>query len=338
MISLALIGLGNMGKLHLKNIIKLKSYKICELSCVCDKDKLLTDKISGELNVKGYYCVEDMLKDCEFDAAIIAVTSSEHFKVAKILIDNYKPVLIEKPVVVSSREAEELHNLSVKNHILVSAGYTEVYNSVTTGIKNYLNKYKSFKYIDFYRIGQKSKRNDTKDIDVIQDLMTHDLAVLSQITDLNKIISVQGNLSSCNNKSKMYDFSNISLFFENGVTARFLCDRSSSIKIRKFSISNDEMYGEFDFMNQIANIMKKGSIDAYGENIWYSQNYDTVKIKYSNNPLNDEITDFVLAIQNNEATRVSQRWYQITNMIENIRDIVYKQNDELNKAASSNNM
>jgi Predicted dehydrogenases and related proteins len=297
MIQLALIGLGNMGKLHLNNLIKLNLNKICKLGCICDIDKDLTDKISNRINVKGYYCVEDMIKDYKFDAAIISITSSEHFKVAKLLIEHDKPILIEKPVVISIDEAEELYRVSHEKNILVSPGYTEVYNSVTTGIKNYLKNCRNFNYIDFYRIGQKGKRNNTKDIDVIQDLMTHDLAVLSQIIDLNKIKSIQGNVSSYNDKSKKYDLSNVSLFFENRSIARFLCDRSSSVKIRKFNISNDEMYGEFDFMDQTANIMKKGSIDAFGKDIWYSKNYDAVKIRYSNNPLYDEIKDFILSVE-----------------------------------------
>lgn len=325
MLRIALVGLGNMGRLHLNNIIKLNSNKFCILNCICDKNKTLTDKISNEIKVKGYYDVKSMIEDNKFDVAIIATTSSEHFKIAKLLIENNKPVLIEKPVVVSSYEAEELYKISKEKGVLISPGYTEVYNSVTTGIKNYLKDYMCFNYIDFYRIGQKSKKNDEKDIDVIQDLMTHDLAVLLEIIDLKTIKNIYGNLSSYNDKSKTYDFSNINLVFQNGSTARFLCDRGGTIKIRKFNISNDEMYGEFDFMNQTANIMKRGSLDAFGENIWYSQNYDAVKIRYSNNPLYDEIKDFILAVENKRDTKASKKWFELTNIIEDIRKLIYKQ-------------
>lgn len=324
MIRIALIGLGNMGKLHLKNILKLESEKICKLTCICDNNKEVTDEFVKKLKVNAYYSVEDMIKDDKFDAAIIATTSSEHFFIAKLLINNNKPVLIEKPIVVSLSQAEELYKLSKEKKVLISAGYTEVYNSTTIGVKKYLNDHKGFSIIDFYRIGQKSKRNDTKDIDVIQDLMTHDLAVLSEIIDLNKIVDIQGNISSYNKNSNKYDISNISVMFDNGSIARFLCDRGGSIKIRKFNISNDEVFGEFDFMNQTANIMKKGNIEAFGENIWYSQNYDMIKIRYSNNPLYDEILDFILAVKNNTETKVSKKWFDITETIERIRNTVEK--------------
>lgn len=324
MLKIALIGLGNMGKLHLKNILKLESNKLCTLSCICDKNRELTDRISSEINVKGYYSAKNMLNGSEFDAAIVAVNSSEHLKVAKVLLNGCKPILIEKPVVISMSEAEELYKISQAKNVLVSPGYTEVYNSVTTGIENYLNEHKHFHYIDFYRIGQKSKRNDTKDIDVIQDLMTHDLAVVSQIIDLKTISTVGGNLSSYNEKSKMYDLANVSLSFDNGAIVRFLCDRGSSAKIRKFNISSDDIYGEFDFMDQTASIMKKGNIEAFGENIWYFQKYDAVKVRYANNPLYDEIKDFILAVQNSKKTKVSENWFYITKTIESIRKTLYK--------------
>lgn len=323
MLKIVLIGLGNMGKLHLKNIKNLQNEGICKLVCVCDKDKVITKKISTDLGIDGCYSVEEMLESIQFDVAIIAITSSEHFKVAKILIENNKPLLIEKPVVTTIEHAQELFELSNKKNILVSPGYTEVYNSVVNGIKSYFDKGQSLNYIDFYRIGQKSTRNDIKDIDTIQDLMTHDLAVLSQFINIDNIKNISGNTSSYNKKSNMYDLSNVNLYFENGLTARFLCDRESSVKIRKFNVSTEEMYAEFNYMDQTANIMTKGNINAFGNNIWYSQNYDAIKIRYSNNPLYDELKDFILSVQNQKETIVSEQWFKITKTIEIIRNSVY---------------
>lgn len=323
MIRIALIGLGNMGKLHLKNIIQLENDNLCKLTCVCDKDKAMTHKYAKELQVNGYYKIEDMIEENKFDAAIVSLSSINHFYVAKLLIENNKPILVEKPVVVSLDEAKELYTLSNQRNILLSAGFTEVYNSVTTGVKNYLKDDSYFDYIDFHRIGQKTKRNELKDIDVIQDLMTHDLAVLSEIIDITKIKEIFGTVSAYNDFSKTYDLANVSLIFENGIMARFLVDRSSTVKIRKFNLSKEAMYGEFDFMDQTANIMKKGTLEAFGDNIWYSQNFDCARIRYSNNPLFDEIKDFILAVQNERDTKTSSKWFEITKGIERIRQTVY---------------
>lgn len=324
MIRLALVGLGNMGKLHLKNIKKLENDTLCKLTCICDIDKNLTDYYKKHLKVKGYYNIEKMIEENNFDAAIVAITSVNHFHVSKLLIENKKPVLIEKPVVVSIKEAEELYRISKEKNTFISAGFTEVYNSVSTGIKNYLENNTCFNYIDFYRIGQKTKRNDTKDIDAIQDLMTHDLAVLSEIIDINTLKDVYGTVSCYNEYSKKYDLANVNLIFNNGIIARFLVDRSSSVKIRKFNLSKEDMYGEFNFMDQTTKIMKKGSIEAFGDNIWYSQNFDCAKIRYSNNPLMDEIKDFIFAVQNKSETKTSQSWFNITKTIEYIREVLYK--------------
>lgn len=336
MIKLALVGIGSMGKLHLKNIKELEKYNLCKLTCICDINKDLTDNYANDLQIKGYYNIEKMIEENIFDAAIVAVTSVNHFSVSKLLLQNDKPVLIEKPVVISIKEAEELQRISEQKNILISAGFTEVYNSVTTGVKNYLKDDGYLNYIDFFRIGQKTKKNDTKDIDVIQDLLTHDLAVLSELIDITAIREVCGKLSCYNKYSNKYDLANVNIVFDNEIIARFLVDRSSSVKIRKFNISSDDMYGEFNFMDQTANIMKKGTIEAFGDNIWYSQNFDCANIRYSNNPLMDEIKDFIIAVQNKVDTKTSKKWFQITKSIENIRRILYSNEECLEEVSITN--
>lgn len=320
MIRLALIGLGNMGGKHLKNIQQLESYGKCKLTCICDIDKEKIDKINEKLNVNSYYDVESMIEDNCFDAAIIAITSINHFDVAKLLIENTKPVLIEKPVTVTLEEADELYSLAKKNNVLISAGYTEVYNSVTDGFKECMQKDNNFNYIDFYRIGLYSKKNDKKDIDVIQDLLTHDLAVLSEVVDLDEVKDINGNAFNYNEVSGKYDSVNVTLLFKNGNIARFIMDRCSSIKERKFNISKKDMFGTFDYMDQTAYIREKGTIKAFGNNIWYSENYDTAQIRYSNNPLFEEIKDFLSAIESGTQTKVSKNWYKITKVVEMIRN------------------
>ena len=64
-------------------------------------------------------------------------------------------------------------------------------------------------------------------------------------------------------------------------------------------------------------------MDAFGENIWYSQKYDTVQVRYANNPLLDEIKDFILAVENKGQTRVSEKWFEVTELVEKIREVIY---------------
>jgi predicted dehydrogenase len=82
MLNLALIGLGNMGSLHLKNVLLLEQTGLCRLSCVCDIKTELADKIGNECRVPAYNSVECLLGKQKIDAAIIATTSSSHFEPA----------------------------------------------------------------------------------------------------------------------------------------------------------------------------------------------------------------------------------------------------------------
>ncbi|WP_308645002.1 Gfo/Idh/MocA family oxidoreductase [Oceanotoga sp.] len=321
MVNLAIVGLGHMGQLHLKNIKKLEEEKLCNLTCICDIKKSLTDLYSNKLNVKGYYDVDSMIKEDLFDAAIVVVDSTEHFKVSKKLIEAKKDILVEKPVVVSIKEANVLKRLCEEKKVMLSPGYTELYNDVISDVKNYIEENQFF-YLDFFRIGKKNSKNDEKDIDVIQDLMTHDIAVLSEILDITKVKKISGDIGYFNEKSSKYDFSSINLSFDNSIV-RFLVDRNGTIKIRNFKLSTEEFYGVFDFMDQKLEIIKKGNIKAFGEKIWYFQNYDSIQIKYFNNPLFEEIKDFVISSSKKINTKVSERWFDVTCLVENIRNLIY---------------
>ncbi len=323
MLDISLIGLGNMGSLHLKNIKSLEKTGLCRLSSICDTKHELADNISEQLQIPGYYSIEDLLDNGAVDAAIIATTTSSHLHVARQLIEKNIPVLIEKPVVVSINEAQELMELALKHNVLISAGYTELYNSVTKGAASIFKEKPNFYYMDFFRIGQRSMRNNSKDIDVVHDLMVHDVAVLSQFIDLKDIKDVSGYFSSYNENSEKFDMACVNLILSGDRAVRFLCDRNGTTKIRKFSLSMDDMYGEFDYMDQTAQVYKKGKLEAFGDNIWYTQSYDGAKIRYSNNPLMDEIMDFITAAEHKKGTLTASCWYDVTVTIERIREVLY---------------
>jgi|LSQX01.1.fsa_nt_gb predicted dehydrogenase len=324
MLKIGLIGLGNMGRLHLKNLILLQKSGVCKLTCVCDIRNERVEEISIRYKVPGYNCVDTLLEKESIDAAIIATTTSSHFMLAKQLIKNKIPVLVEKPVCTNSEEAAELKKLSESEGVLLAAGFTEVYNSVVAGVKQMLSQNNNINYVDFFRIGQKSSRNDTKDIDVVHDLMIHDIAVLCHLIDTDCIVNISGCLSCYNELSGQYDTSCVNVQTDSGIIIRFMCDRNGTIKIRKFTITMNDMFGEFDYMDQSANISKKGKLDAFGDNVWYAQSCDAVKVRYSNNPLSDEITDFINSVIDKKSTLVSDDWYKITLMTEKIRNALYK--------------
>lgn len=324
MLRIALIGLGNMGKLHLKNLLYLQQNKKCIISCVCDIKKELTDEIKSSYDIEGFYTVEDMIEANKFDVAIIATTSTSHFKVAKLLIENKKHILIEKPIVLSIDDAIKLNELSKKYNILISAGYTEIYNSVTDGIINFVNQDDTFEYMDFFRIGLKTVKNDNKDIDVIHDLMVHDLSIMYKICNIDNIKYIFGMLASFNNISNQYDLSTLNVVLNNNKVIRFLADRNGVLKKRKVFISKNDSFAEFDFMEQTCEITKKGNLNIIGQNIWFTNTYQQAKIRYVNNPLLDEIQDFLDAVEKEHETKTSKDWFQITLFTEKIRDELYK--------------
>jgi len=141
---LALIGAGKWGKKYLKAEKKLSGVKI---GYICTK--------------KGSTKIEDLLKKDDIDGFIIATPTSTHFKLAKLLIENDKNVLIEKPVALSYKLTKTLLTLSKKHpKSKVLAGHIQLYNPSYQALKKNIQKIGKIKRISFSGL-QSPVRKDT---------------------------------------------------------------------------------------------------------------------------------------------------------------------------------
>ena len=101
---LGVIGLGAIGSMHIKNIRDGKVSGV-EIACVCDEKYIDPVKFAG---LKAYSNVDDMLKDPNVEAVLVATPSFNHFELAKRCLEAGKHVLIEKPVALTSFDARRI--------------------------------------------------------------------------------------------------------------------------------------------------------------------------------------------------------------------------------------
>lgn len=318
--TVALIGVGHMGSMYLKLLEELQKNNKCSLIAVCDTDEEVFKRLSENLSIPMFLNLKEMVEKVKFDAAIIATISSSHFEVAKLLIESgIKYLLIEKPVVTNIEDLKKLKDITEKNDVLISAGFTEVYNSVSQGLQQYVRK-NTLKYINFSRIGLWSPKNNEKDIDVLQDIFIHDLAVLNMAKNLNDVAEKSIFMSDKNPKTGFCEFSTVKLVFKDGSVANFVSDRNGAMKIREVEVLFQDFYGIFDYMEQTAKIYRKGEISPLGDKIWYSQSYNGCTVRYVNNPLMDEIIDFINVVAGiKDKTLTSEHWYECTEFVEQLR-------------------
>ena len=166
------IGIGNIGRIHLRNLQKNKKIKIF----VNDKRKLdLRENILK--NTKNIGLSKKEIKENKIDFALICTPTKNHFLLAKKLISLGIPVLIEKPMVLKFDEFRSLEELGKQHNVFIMCGFVERYHNAITFIKKEL--------IDQELIYWESKRrsvqpDDSRILDSVKfDTLIHDVDILN---------------------------------------------------------------------------------------------------------------------------------------------------------------
>lgn len=117
---LAVIGIGRMGGRHARNILK-GVVKQATLAAVCDTDEKVLEAFCAKYKVKGYTDRKKMLEEVKPDGVIIATPHYSHVEIAKDCLAKDTDFLIEKPVSVTVKEAQELKELLDKKPDVIGA-------------------------------------------------------------------------------------------------------------------------------------------------------------------------------------------------------------------------
>ena len=172
-IRVAVVGYGHLGRFHAQKVDVLEA---SELVAIVDANKdraLLAKEAHPHANV-----VAD-LKDIisEIDAAIIVTPTSTHFEIAKYLIEQKKHVFCEKPITEKELQALELGALVEKQAIVFQAGHSERFHEIFERVDDFQEYFSGPCFIRLDRIAAFKGR--ATDVDVVQDLMIHDLDLIS---------------------------------------------------------------------------------------------------------------------------------------------------------------
>lgn len=249
-IKCAVIGVGYLGRFHAQ---KLKNIPNSNLIAVCDLDKKSTDAVAAELNVIPCYDYKEILKD--IDAVSIAATTKAHYEIAKNCLNAGVHVLIEKPITETVEQAKELIAIAKKNHLKLQVGHLERFNSVRMALDDYLDRPR---FIESQRIAPFKPRGT--DVNVILDLMIHDIDILQSIVDSPiKHIDAQGTPIL----SDGIDIANARIHFENACVANVTASRISFKSERKTRIFQPNSYISIDYQNKKLAVFEKGEGEMF---------------------------------------------------------------------------
>jgi len=219
-----------------------------QLAAVVDRDferaaeaaeKATSDAAAGAA-VAAFASVEELLASGSgVQAASVAVPTSEHLAVARPLLEAGLDLLIEKPLSSTLAEADELIALAAEKHRIVQVGHVERFNPAVRATVPLLTRPMFF---EVHRLSMFSPR--ALDVDVVLDLMIHDLdIVLSFVRSPVRELRAVG-LPILSDK---VDIANVRLEFETGCVANFTASRVSTEQVRKLRFFQPHQYISLDY-------------------------------------------------------------------------------------------
>ncbi len=241
------IGVGKLGRFH---ALKYASLSECQFIGVCDLNSQRSQAVADELGVRVFKQPRDLL--AEVDAVSIATISTTHHNIGMQALTRGIHVLMEKPLAASTKEAEDLVLLANKRQLILQVGYLERFNGAIQACQT---KIKRPIFIDAVRVSNFSGRGE--DIDVVLDLMSHDLD-LALMMDSSSIQEIQAiGVSLMTDK---IDLANVRLRFASGCVANISASRISTHSERNMRIFQKNCCFSLDFSLPACTMLTVGDL------------------------------------------------------------------------------
>jgi predicted dehydrogenase len=249
------IGVGAFGRNHARVYQQLQQAGSVRLVGVVDRDTARADAIAREFSCRAFASVEQMLgTQSDVQAASVAVPTVLHLEVARTLMEAGIDVLIEKPIAATLREADELIRLALEHKRVAQVGHLERFNPAVRATLPLINRPMFF---EVHRLSVFSPR--ALDVDVVLDLMIHDLdVVLTFVQSGVKEIRAVG-LPILSDK---VDIANVRVEFESGCVANFTASRVSTERVRKLRFFQAGQYISVDYGRQDVLVFSVGGAAA----------------------------------------------------------------------------
>jgi predicted dehydrogenase len=233
-IPIAVVGVGEHGKNHARALRQIDG---AELAGVFDSRAERAREVARELGVKAFASLEEALAAAR--AVSVVIPTSAHAELAHRAFDAGVDVLLEKPISRTLEEADRLIQRAEAEKRILQVGHVERFNPGVVAARSIT---RDPLFFEVHRLGVFSPRS--LDVDVVFDLMIHDLdLVLWMVDSPVKEVRAVG-LAVLSDK---VDIANARVEFENGTVANLTASRVSTEKVRKFRYFQPHEYVSIDF-------------------------------------------------------------------------------------------
>ena len=283
----AVVGVGHLGRHHARILSALPSVTLTAVADINGARATEVAASSGATAVADWRALPGHV-----DAVTIATPTESHAEIAAAFLAAGTPVLVEKPMTRTLAEADRLIAQAQSAAVCLAVGHTERFNPAVATVRSLLREPR---FIEVHRLGTFPERS--LDIDVVFDLMIHDLDLVLDIVgaEVSAIEAVGVPVLT-----PRVDIANVRLRFANGCIANLTASRISRDRVRKIRFFQRSAYLSVDYATQEAEqwrlvprpgqppAIEGGKLDVTREE-----------------PLKRELEDFVAAVKNHRPPAVT---------------------------------
>jgi predicted dehydrogenase len=237
-------GTGAFGRNHLRVYRELETAGLgVALVAAIEPDAARAADTAAKYAIPVFASVDELLAaDLKLDAATVAVPTVNHHAVASPLLDAGLDLLVEKPLAASLTEADDLLDRATKGKRILQPGHLERFNPAVLAVEPKLRRPMFF---EAHRLSVFTPRS--LDVDVVLDLMIHDLDIVLTFAH-SPVLEVRA--VGLPILSPKVDIANVRVEFESGCVANFTASRVSTERVRKLRFFEPRQYVSIDYARQ----------------------------------------------------------------------------------------
>lgn len=222
----AVIGTGSLGKEHARIYHELQKEGLVALAGVFDTHTDAARKVADRHGVTAFSTMAAAAAAA--DALSLVTPTHTHYDIARVLLDQGKHVLVEKPMADRAEQAAEMVEIAHRRHVTLQVGHVERFNPVFSWLQEAITQPR---FIECHRLSPYPARST--DIGVVLDLMIHDLDVVLALvaSPVTRAEAVGVTVLSARE-----DIANARLHFANGCVANLTASRISPERLRKIRV------------------------------------------------------------------------------------------------------
>jgi predicted dehydrogenase len=233
----AVVGVGHLGRHHARILSTMQGAR---LTAVVDADAARAAEIAAASSSTPLTDYRELLG--EVDALVVAVPTELHREIAVPFLERGIPVLVEKPMSRTVEDADRMIEAASAGGTILAVGHTERHNPA---VELAMRLVSAPRFVEVHRLSTFPDRS--LDIDVVFDLMIHDLDIILAIAGSDVVAIEAVGVPVLTPK---YDIANVRLRFASGCIANITASRISKDRVRKIRFFQRDAYLSIDYASQ----------------------------------------------------------------------------------------